>query len=83
MKKTKNVNRGNNIRVENTSTTLSKDLNLKITTNVHSKIKIPTKRQRIFTELKKKTNSILILTKNMLKTLRVGDFNQCMQERNG
>ena len=42
----------------------------------------PNSRQKTkdFREQKKKSNSILILTDSMLKTLRIGEFNQLLQE---
>ena len=72
----KNVNRGNDIRVGNVKQRpQAQDYNnfSQQNPNIHQKTKD-------FRELKKKSNSILIFTNSMLKTLRMGDFNQFLQE---
>ena len=73
---TENVNRGNDIRLRNVKQIPQpQDYNnfSQQNPNHHQKAKD-------FRELKKKPNSILILTDSMLKTLRMGEFNQFLQE---
>ena len=73
---TENVNRGNDIRVRNVKQIPQpQDYNnfSQQNPNHHQKTKD-------FRELKKKPNSILTLTDNMLKTFCMGEFNQVLQE---
>ena len=74
---TENVNRGNDSRVRNVKQR-PKPQNcnnfLQQNTNPHQMT-------NDFRELKKKSNSIWILTDSILKTLRMSEFNQFLQER--
>ena len=73
---TENVNRGNGIRVRNVKQRPQpQDYN-----NFSQQNPNPHQKTNDFRELKKKSNIILILTDSMLKTLRMGDFNQFLQE---
>ena len=74
----RNANRGNNIRVRNAKQRLQpqpQDYNKFSQQNPN-----PHQKTKDFRELKKKSNSILILTDSMLKTLCMGEFNQFLQE---
>ena len=58
----------------------NKSVNFKITITFHSKIKISPKKTTDFREIKKKSKNTLIPTDSMLKTLRMSEFNQFLQE---
>ena len=70
------VNTGNDNQVRNVKQKpQSQDYN-----NFSQQNPNPYQKTKDFRELKKKSNSILILTDSMLKTLRMGEFNQFLQE---
>ena len=74
----RNVNRGNDTRVRNAKQRPQpqpQDYNNFSQENLN-----PHQKAKDFRELKKKPNSILIFTDSMLKTLRMGEFNQFLQE---
>ena len=73
---TKNVNRGNDIRVGN----IKQRPQFQDYNNFSQQNPNPHQKTKDFRELKKKSNSILILTDSMLKTLCMGEFNQFLQE---